>query len=78
MSACVGADGSILCLPDHLWVPVALPSVSRLGSACQLANAVHLLVPAISAAVPICTCAQEGTGLSLRGQGLAVCMRGQL
>lgn len=45
-SACVGAHGSSSRLPDHLWVPAALPSVSRLGSACQLANAVHLLVPA--------------------------------
>lgn len=42
---CVGTDGSISRLPDHLWVPAALPSVSRLGSACQLANAGHLSVP---------------------------------
>lgn len=42
----MGTDGLSLRLPGHLWVPAALPSVSRLGSACQLANAVHLLVPA--------------------------------
>lgn len=41
----MGTDGSISRLPDHLWVPAALPSVSRLGSACQLANAGHLSVP---------------------------------
>jgi len=45
-SACVGTDSSALSLPDRLWVPAALPSASRLGSACQLANAVLLLVPA--------------------------------
>lgn len=41
----MGTDGSISRLPDHLWVPAALPSVSRLGSACQLENAGHLSVP---------------------------------
>lgn len=45
MECCVGTDGSISRLPDHLWVPAALPSVSRLGSACQLANTGHLSVP---------------------------------
>lgn len=33
VSVCVGMDGSILCLSDHLWVPAALPSVSQFRSA---------------------------------------------
>lgn len=42
----MGVDGSVLLLPDHLWVSMAIPSVSWLGSVCQHENYMHLLVPA--------------------------------
>lgn len=75
---CVGTDGSISRLPDHLWIPAALPSVSRLGSACQLANAGHLSVPLhLRSAAHLYPCLRGGRAVAGRtGLGSALRVRG--
>lgn len=62
LSACVGVDGSILLLPDHLWVSMAIPSVSWLGSVCQHENYMHLLVPAHLWQCPSAPVPEKGVG----------------